>query len=53
MGGPAAALAVCAGAGIVAFAAHGEEIRPFYPAVSAVVSWVAYGVPGRRGARVS
>lgn len=49
----AAALAVCAGAGIVAFAAHGEEIRPFYPAVSAVVSWVAYGVPGRRGARVS
>lgn len=48
----AVALAAMGAAG-VAFAAGGEEVRPFYPALSAVVSWAAFGALRGREPRVS
>ena len=49
----AASIAACAVAAAV-LAAHGQEMRPFYPALSAVVSWAAFGVLcTRRGAAVA
>ena len=38
----AAALCACAGASVAALLIWGEEFGPFYPALSAVVSWALY-----------
>ena len=49
-GALAAALCVCAGAEVLALAAWGEEMRPFYPALSAAASWAVYAaLRGMRG----
>ena len=41
-GSLAAVLCVCAGAEVLSLAVWGEEMRPFYPALSAMVSWAVY-----------
>jgi hypothetical protein len=49
-GSLAAVLCVCVAAEVLALAAWGEEMRPFYPALSAAVSWAVYAaLRGTRG----